>query len=270
MYSHPTPIGSQGKRLLALAFALTLLGGILVTELMIARAKAPASQFLHNAAVTRGHPAAGLLPVANQPDIQLKQRTLADKVLRALPEGCRQSLANLYVNYDKNPSNRGLGGASVIIVAGRVPDAEFMALLTHECGHVIDLGWLKGTSASGKSNFLDGNSPIWNDDPSVEFYEIGWVTSSIQQPGLTEADFVSGYAMSDPFEDFAESFAFFALHKKEFARLATKNANLKAKYDFMQKYVFTGSDTVADSKFIRGNKAPWDVTKLPYVWHAKK
>ena len=63
-------------------------------------------------AVTPAHNAANLLPVVDQADIQPKQRILADKVLRALPEGCRQELQNLYVNYEKNPSNRGLGGGS--------------------------------------------------------------------------------------------------------------------------------------------------------------
>ncbi len=211
-----------------------------------------------------------LLPVVDQPDIKPNQRILADQVLRALPSYCRDNLKNFYVTYDKNPSNRGLGGESTIIVTGNVPDKEFMALVTHECGHVTDIGGLRGADVGMPTTFFDGTTPIFGNDPSVQFYRISWLTPSNMQPGMTDADFVSGYAESDPFEDFAETFAFYALHKTEFQRLAKKNAVLKAKYDFIDKVVFSDNPTIASSTFKRGTNVPWDVTKLPYVWHAKR
>ncbi len=215
------------------------------------------------------HAASTLLPVVDQDDIQPKHRILADRVLRALPPECRNHLKNFYVTYDKHPKNRGLGGESTIIVTGNVPDSEFMALVIHECGHVTDLGGLRGSDTTQHTTFHDGSTPIYGDDPSIAFYEISWASADTMQPHARDTDFVSGYAKSDPFEDFAESFAFYALQKKEFQRLSLKNPVLKAKYDFMNLIVFSG-DTLASSSFKRGNRVPWDVTKLPYVWHAKK
>lgn len=214
--------------------------------------------------------ASSLLSVVNQDDIHADQRILADQVLRALPSWCRDNLKNFYVTYDPHASNRGLGGEDTIIVIGTVPANEFRALVTHECGHVSDLGGLRGTPNAGQSGFFDGNQPIFRNDPSVAFYQISWITGTINQPNTKATDFVSGYAESDPFEDFAETFAFYALHKKEFQRLAKANPVLKAKYDFMDLVVFSGNPEIASSTYKRGSRVPWDVTKLPYVWHAKK
>ncbi len=212
---------------------------------------------------------AALLPVVVQDDILPRHQVLADKVLRALPSYCRDHLQNFYVNYDKNAANRGLGGESTIIVIGTVPDNEFMALITHECGHVTDLGGITGTPSSGQSGFADGSTPIYNNDPSVAFYQISWLSNNMLQPNTQGSDFVSGYSASDPFEDFAEAFAYYALQPQAFAKAATTNKVLKAKYDFM-KSLFASTGPVGQGKHIRNAKVPWDVTKLPYVWHAKK
>jgi hypothetical protein len=211
-----------------------------------------------------------LLPVVDQEDILPRHRILADKVLRALPRHCRDNLENFYVNYDKNALNRGLGGERTIIIIGTVPDREFMALLIHECGHVADLGGLRGSELGGATNFYDGNTPIYGNDPSVAFYALSWISPVLNQPGTKDTDFVSGYAAADPFEDFAEAYAFFALQKEAFKKLAEKNRVLKAKYDFMDQVVFTEGETVAKGQYIPKKNVPWDVTKLPYLWHAKR
>jgi hypothetical protein len=210
-----------------------------------------------------------LLPVVQQKDILPKHQKLADAVLRALPAQCRDNLKNFYVNYEPNPRNRGLGGASTIIITGNVPDKEFIALLVHECGHVVDLGGLKGSKASGMSAFVDGATPMYNDDPSVRFYSISWTDAHTKKATAKETDFVSGYGTSDVFEDFGETFAFYALQKKEFERLAKTNPALKAKYEFMRDVVFQGTPSLSEGSYVRGARAPWDVTLLPYEWHAK-
>lgn len=216
------------------------------------------------------HAAALLLPVLNQKDILPRHRILADRVLRALPSSCKDNLKNFYVNYEKNPENRGLGGESTMIVTGNVPDDEFMALIIHECGHITDLGGLRGTDRKQPTAFFDGTMSIYGDDRSVAFYSISWLTPHMMQPNMDDSDFVSGYGKTDPFEDFAESFAYYALQQREFGKLAEKNAILKAKYDFMEQVVFGEVPTLASGKHVRGKRAPWDVTKLPYVWHAKR
>lgn len=242
--------------------ALTVLG-LLMTGMIIAVPVEAAS-------VKPSHRAADLLPVVNQKDILPRQRTIADEVLRALPPSCRRNLRNFYVTYDKSPRNRGLGGESTIIVTGTVRDSEFRALIVHECGHITDLGGLRGYDLSRPSMFIDGTTPITGDDPSVLFYQISWLTPTVMQPGTMAADFVSGYAETDPFEDFAETYAYYVLQQREFAKIAAKNPILQAKYDFMSRIVFAGEQKVADGRHTRGRSIPWDVTRLPYVWHAKR
>lgn len=212
----------------------------------------------------------GLLAIVDQSDILPRHRILADQVLRSLPPGCRESLKHFYVNYGKHPANRGLGGESTIIIIGTVSEREFMALLIHECGHVHDLGSLRGTREAGLTNFRDGNTPIYANDPSMDFYQISWLSPTANHTDTKDDHFVSGYAASDPFEDFAEAFAFYALHQKEFKRLAEKNLVLRAKYEFMRDVVFAGTGPVGTGQFVKGKGVPWDTTKLPYTWHAKK
>lgn len=220
--------------------------------------------------VVKPQKSSALLPVVDKEDIEPRHRMLADEVLRALPAQCREHVKNFYVNYDPNASNRGLGGADTIIIIGTVPDDEFRALLIHECGHVTDIGALRGTSESGLSGFFDGNTPIYQNDASVAFYQISWIRAGVYQPNSKDSDFVSGYSESDPFEDFAETYAFYALQQKEFAKLATSNRVLKAKYDFMERYIFVDTPSIASGTFTRGSRIPWDITKLPFVWMAQR
>lgn len=211
-----------------------------------------------------------LLTVVNQEDIRPEHRSLADQVLRALPSSCRNALQNFYVLYGDDVKNRGLGGASTIIVSGMTKPREFMALVTHECGHVADLGGLTGSPSAGTTAFVDAGTPMFADDPSIGFYSISWKSPTELKRGAKESDFVSGYALTDTWEEFAETFAYFALQRKEFARLAARNPVLKAKYDFMEQVVFAGTPEFAVGQHTRGRRAPWDVTMLPYVWHAKE
>ncbi len=265
---------------------------LLVAAVMVARTPSVASKSnVHTAAQTKAivlivknpvvtvkktavppaHKAAqGLLPVVNHEDILPHHRILADQVLRSLPSSCRDNLKNFYVNYEKNPKNRGLGGESTIIVAGNVPKLEFMALIVHECGHVVDLGALRGTPDSGYTAFFDGNTPIYGNDPSVAFYSINWIASETKRPGTKDTHFISGYAAADSFENFAEAYTAFALQNEAFKKLATTNSVMKAQYDFMEHVVFAGSEPIASGQYIPGKKLPWDVTRLPFTLHAKQ
>ncbi len=267
----PSIIGLAGRKARAAIFLAAAILGLTLNAITIARpAEAASAGSTRKTIVTPKHAAAHFLPVVDQKDILPRQRVLADQVLRALPPSCRNNLQNFYVTYEKNPRNRGLGGESTMIIPGNVPDSEFRALIIHECGHITDLGGLRGFDLSRPSMFIDGTTRIFGDDLSVLFYQISWLTSTVMQPGATTADFVSGYATTDPFEDFAETYAYYVLQQKEFMRLAKKNPILQAKYDFMNRLVFAGEQIVADGRHTRGRSIPWDVTRLPYVWHAKR
>ncbi len=205
--------------------------------------------------------------VFDQPDIQLKHRQMAEEVMRILPAKCQNTLQSFFVRYD-NPSQRGLAGKSTLIVSGNVPDDEFRALLVHEFGHVMDLGCLQGTPQSGASPFVDGSDAIWSDDPSVSFYSISWSDAKTRRADSQAADFVSGYAQWDPFEDLAETVAAYVLHRDALKALAQNNQAIAAKVWWIETYLFPQDPAAATSPYVWQGKRPWDITKLDFTWTA--
>lgn len=221
---------------------------------------APASILQQNTTST-------LLPAVVQADITPHHQKLADSVLRALPSGCRDHLQNFYVQYS-NIKSRGLGGKTTIIIAGNVPDEEFVGLLVHECGHVIHSN-LGGNSAAGASAFADGNTPFYTDSPVVPFFSINWMKEGILKANATKKDFISGYAQSDVFEDFSETFAMYILHRSAFEERALTNASLAAKLEWMNANLPTGGNILGTSRYTWDNVVPWDVTKLAFSLSTK-
>ncbi|MBI3332121.1 hypothetical protein HYZ99_04145 [Candidatus Peregrinibacteria bacterium] len=206
------------------------------------------------------------LPVVDHPDIREEHKAIADEVIRLLPAACQKQLKNFYVRYD-NPEQRGLAGKSSVVVSGNVPADEFRALLIHEIfGHMLDLGCLRGTALSGPSGFKDGAEVIYQDDPSVAFYSISWTDAHTQKRGAKKADFVTGYAAWDPFEDMAESIAYFVLQEEAFRARAKNNSVLAAKLAWIETHVFQSDISVAAGLHTWNGEVPWDATKLPYVW----
>jgi len=186
-------------------------------------------------------------------------------VLKKLPESHTESLKNLILDYNPD-AHRGLGGKSMIILRAVNMDAEeFFGVMIHEIGHNVDLGALSETDKVAESEFKDGEKAIYESDPSLGFYRISWANDQTRKKEMSNLDFVSGYAMTDPFEDFAESYVYYVLHNKDFkSKTQTSEAILK-KYQFMKNEVFNGvefdtGDYLTDSL----NDRPWDITVLPY------
>lgn len=204
-----------------------------------------------------------LLPAVVQTDITPHHQELADKVLRTLPAGCRDHLRNFYVQYT-NIKSRGLGGKTTIIIAGNVSDEEFAALLTHECGHVIHSNMM-GTSYASATDFRDGKDMFYADSPVVSFFSISWTEADVLRAEAKKADFVSGYADSDAFEDFAETFAMYILHRDAFEQRAKTNTAIAAKLDWMKTNLPMANDAMGASRYSWDKVVPWDVTKLPYT-----
>jgi hypothetical protein len=204
--------------------------------------------------------------VVDQPDIQERHKVIASEVLRLLPTRCQWEIENFYVRYDK-PERRGLAGKSTIILDGTLPDDEFRAVLIHEAfGHVFDLGCLTGSAAAGRSPFQDGSDPVFNDDPSLAFYRISWLDAKTKREEARPDDFVTGYAETDPFEDFAESAIYYMLQRETFAQRASTDAALLAKYKWFQTFLpLTFLDAGTHVAAWDGT-VPWDATKLLYAW----
>jgi hypothetical protein len=201
-----------------------------------------------------------LLPAVVQPDITEHHQKLADSVFRALPAGCRDKLKNFYVQYG-TAKNRGLGGKTTIILTGNVSDEEFVGLLTHECAHVIHSNWM-GSATNQKTAFKDGKDWFYSDSPVVDFFEISWMEANVLNAKAKKADFVSGYGQSDAFEDFAEAFAMYVLHRDAFVERAKTNTAIAAKLEWMKKNLPMSEDTLGTSRYVWEKTVPWDVTKL--------
>lgn len=163
---------------------------------------------------------------------------LVAKTFGVLPENQTAAVHELTLSFDPD-SRRGLaGGNRLILRCTGMEDKELVAVLLHEMGHITDTGLLQGSTSSEKTSFDDRGTLVYTDDPSADFYSISWENnSSFTSP---ETGFISGYAMTSPFEDFADTYAAYILHGPLFRFYAARDTDLKAKYEFMKETVFDG------------------------------
>ncbi len=216
------------------------------------------------AAVSQTMPSApATYPFLQTADITDHHKKLATTVFSALPASCASNIRTFSIIY-KDAKYRGLGGKSTIILDGSVNDAEFAALLIHECGHVIS-GNMDGSPQSGESAFRDGKSPFYNDGAAVSFFAISWDNERTLKKGMKDADFISGYASSDIFEDFAETFAAYVLQRPYMRKRAETNKAIARKLAWMETNIPLSETTVGTSTYKGTKDVPWDVTKLPYA-----
>lgn len=185
-------------------------------------------------------------------------------VFDVLPREHSESVEKLNLIFDLD-AKRGQGGGDIVkIRCAGVSEEELAAVLVHEVGHVVDTGLIDEEDGA-ESGFTDGSHAVYTNDSSVDFYLISWETNNEFQDPTSSYSFVSEYAMTDPFEDFAESYLYYVLHGESFRRLSLVNSQLEAKYDFLRDYVFDGVeyrgfDLYTASLFDR----PYDSTLLPY------
>ena len=122
-------------------------------------------------------------------------------------------------------------------------EMETMTVFVHEFAHFVDLYYLQKKV---------------NIDLSNKFYDISWESTKIMKENQSGKDFVSGYAMTNKYEDFAESFIYFVLHNDDFLKKAEGSIKLKAKYYFLQTYIFKGN------KFLNTDFSFWNEIKSYY------
>lgn len=214
------------------------------------------------------HPGSEYLPGSDGNPRSLNHcKSLVYRTLKSLPKEPVKKLEHLTL-YFSDSGRRGLGGGNTVILrCQNVTDEELVAVLVHEMGHIMDTGVMNGSYEGGASAYNDGSNRVYLDDKSVEFYNISWIREDRMKNAATKMDFVSGYAMTDPFEDFAESYAYYILHGSEFKKLALYNDALKQKYNYLKNEVFAGrefqngTDQIARMNV---NNRNYDVTVLPY------
>lgn len=128
-------------------------------------------------------------------------------------------------------------------------DWEFLSVLLHEFGHYYDIYSLRWNA-------------FW--DISRKFYDISWQSVTTIKPWMKLEDFVSGYSMTNQYEDFAETYLYFLLHNEDFAFKSLSNVSLQKKYDFMRSYIHSGNDFILTSYWTEPPKDYyWDITKIP-------
>lgn len=144
-------------------------------------------------------------------------------------------------------------GREIRLSANIADNGEFVKLLTHELAHFIDIYIFRPTQ-------------LEETDISRDFYKISWQSAKLKHSSASLKDFVSGYAATNQYEDFAESFVWYIFHNDDFFERAMKNENLRQKYLFFadnvfSKWQFQGTDFSVK----KAENYLWDTTKIPIV-----
>ncbi len=195
-----------------------------------------------------------------------KLQGLITSILSHLPKSHTEAVKSVILDYDP-AAGRGLGGKQMIILRATMEPMELGGVLIHEVGHDVDLVALHAQNSQQPSGFKDGDHAIYVGDPSLDFYRISWSDEKTLGRTAGNLDFVSGYAMQDPFEDFAETYAYYVLHNQDFKAKVASSSSLYAKYRFMKFRVFDGKEFDAGPRLSKPTDLlarPWDVTVLPY------
>ena len=178
------------------------------------------------------------------------RKRLIENVLDASVMGFWYSVLSIIIDANQREPRGKMQWHTITISWHIQKEGEFLKLLIHEIGHYVDIYILVGTTFSP--------------DASNGFYDISWIGTSIKKSNETLSSFVSGYAASNRYEDFAESFVFYIFHNREFADRAVRNDSLRQKYLFFSENIFP-TWVFVDTDF-RIGKIPsylWDTTKIP-------
>lgn len=126
---------------------------------------------------------------------------------------------------------------------------EFISVFIHEFAHFLDLYYFKKS---------------FNDDISDIFYNISWDWTKVLKRWQKISDFVSGYSMTNKYEDFAETFTYFVLHNEDFLKKVEKSIILEKKYEFFIKYIFKENSFLNTNFWNNENIKDyyWDITKI--------
>lgn len=132
-----------------------------------------------------------------------------------------------------------------------IPKTEIIALFIHELGHYFDIKYLE-------------KKVIF--DLSDHFSNISWEDTKVLYAGSKKEDFVSGYAMTNKYEDFAETFVYYILYNDDFRNKMNTNTKLEQKYNFFSKYIFR-NDEFKKTNFRNDETIAdyyWDTTKIKF------
>lgn len=157
---------------------------------------------------------------------------------------------SVFIDVNQKEPRGQIRGKNMKLSATIRQDYEFLKLFTHELGHFIDIYFLR--ASIGKS------------DPSRDFYAISWKAPQVKHASSKMSDFVSGYAATNQYEDFAEAFVWYIFHNETFFEQAMKNEVLRQKYLFFSDNLFTSWQFQwTDFSLENVPNYLWDTTKIP-------
>lgn len=191
------------------------------------------------------------LTIAFNPDYVKIDNNIVNRLKEVIQSSYFQSKVtplNLVLDSERQEPRGQVTGNKLILSTAIPNDSEQLKVFVHELGHIIDIFYLK------KGLFSD---------PSDTFYTISWESFNTKKKGQKITNFVSGYALSNKYEDFAESFAFYVFHNEDFALRAKKDPILQRKYNFFGSYIFEKDSFIGTSFGIDVLKSyNWDTTKI--------
>ena len=193
------------------------------------------------------HEAGGVLSIEGDAEISDVGTCMAAvyQTMEVLPAEHVEALNDLTLVFEEGVSRGQAGGDMMRLRCVDMTESELVAVFIHEMGHVVDTGMLESEYyAEAADGFWDGRKPVYSDDLSVDYYGISWLSNIEYGDEVSEHSFVSGYAGTDPFEDFAESYLMYVLHGESFKYMAQFDEDLAVKYEFMRNYIFDGVEYV--------------------------
>lgn len=145
---------------------------------------------------------------------------------------------------------------------------EFSEVFTHELWHIVDLGVVQWVSRTTHKDFTEFWRVVFAaDDLSLEYYDVSRKSESTRLALSNADDFCSGYAMTNPFEDFAECFNLYMNHNAYFRYIAENNTTLAWKYNLIANlmnwsYLFASAADLSKAKQKRIARRPRDTTRM--------
>lgn len=189
-----------------------------------------------------------------------------DKTI-AYPQKFSKTLKRISFHKDESGRRWGADHTKIRINTQIIPSSrELWEVLTHEAGHIVDFSVLAGSMPALNKTFTEFWQPAFRvDDPSFLFYGLSWKNELVKNADASYKDFVSGYAMQDPFEDIAETFDMYINHYDLFVKMTETSPILKQKFAYVQKIfgTYKGHPTLsAKTRNLDPSERLRDTTKL--------
>lgn len=178
-------------------------------------------------------------------------------ILEGIDIYLRTSFARVYISTlsiiffqdDSNTRGRMRDKKIYLYSLERLGDNEVLSVFIHEFWHYYDIYGLPRTRFG---------------DISDKFYQISWESVDVLQAWQWIENFVSGYAMTNQYEDFAESYTYYVLHNAAFRDKSLWNPVLARKYAFFEQYSFPQKEFYKRNFWTNIDILPyyWDITKI--------